>query len=37
MRFKDQVVVVTGAAVGIGGAVAEMVAREGARTTTLRS
>jgi 3-oxoacyl-[acyl-carrier protein] reductase len=35
MRFKDQVVVVTGAAVGIGGAVAEQAAREGARVVAL--
>ena len=35
MRFQDQVVVVTGAAVGIGAAVAEMSAREGARVVAL--
>jgi 3-oxoacyl-[acyl-carrier protein] reductase len=35
MRFADQVVVVTGAAAGIGGAVAEMAAREGARVAAL--
>jgi 3-oxoacyl-[acyl-carrier protein] reductase len=35
MRFKDQVVVVTGAAVGIGGATALMFAREGARVVAL--
>jgi NAD(P)-dependent dehydrogenase (short-subunit alcohol dehydrogenase family) len=35
MRFKDQVVVVTGAAVGIGAAVAEMAARDGARVAAL--
>jgi len=35
MRFRDQVVVVTGAAVGIGAAVAEMAAREGARVVAL--
>jgi NAD(P)-dependent dehydrogenase (short-subunit alcohol dehydrogenase family) len=35
MRFRDQVAVVTGAAVGIGGAAAEMFAREGARVVAL--
>jgi NAD(P)-dependent dehydrogenase (short-subunit alcohol dehydrogenase family) len=35
MRFAGQVAVVTGAAVGIGGAVAEMFAREGARVVAL--
>lgn len=35
MRFRDQVVVVTGAAIGIGAAVAEMVAREGGRVVAL--
>jgi len=35
MRFENQVVVVTGAAVGIGAAVAEQAAREGARVAAL--
>src|SRR5262245_13675384 len=35
MRFKGQVLVVTGAAVGIGEAVAAMAAREGARIAAL--
>jgi 3-oxoacyl-[acyl-carrier protein] reductase len=35
MRFTDQVAVVTGAAVGIGGAVAERLAHEGARVVAL--
>jgi 3-oxoacyl-[acyl-carrier protein] reductase len=35
MRFRDQVVVVTGAAVGIGAAMAGMFAREGARVAIL--
>jgi 3-oxoacyl-[acyl-carrier protein] reductase len=35
MRFRDQVVVVTGAAVGIGATMAGMFAREGARVAVL--
>jgi NAD(P)-dependent dehydrogenase (short-subunit alcohol dehydrogenase family) len=35
MRFLDQVVVVTGAAVGIGATMAGMFAREGARVAVL--
>lgn len=35
MRFKDQVVMVTGAAVGIGAAVAEQCAREGGRVAVV--
>ena len=35
MRFRDQVVVVTGAAVGIGATMAGLFAREGARVAVL--